>query len=65
MQQLLTDFLRDLIRQVFGWSTAREGTLVLTRHAYQKMQAHQLDIPTRGMFRIRVKTGHKRGCPKT
>ena len=42
MKQLLTDFGLDMLRQLFGWSKPRQGTLVFTRNAYQKMRDYQL-----------------------
>jgi hypothetical protein len=46
MKQLFKDFLQDTIRQLFGVQTPRVGRLVLTRHAHQKMQEHQLTTET-------------------
>jgi hypothetical protein len=46
MKQLLKDFVQDMIRQLFGWSKPREGKLVFTRNAFQKMHDYQLDEKT-------------------
>jgi hypothetical protein len=46
MQQVLKDFGRDIIRQLFGWGKPRDGKLMLTRHAVTKMYEHQLDVDT-------------------
>jgi hypothetical protein len=46
MKQLFKDFLQDTIRQLFGVQTPRVGKLILTRHAHQKMQEHQLTTET-------------------
>ena len=46
MKQILTAFYRDIIRQLFGWGTPREGKLIITRHAVTKMHEHQLDVDT-------------------
>jgi hypothetical protein len=46
MQQVLKDFGRDIIRQLFGWGTPREGKLMVTRHAVNRMHEHQLDVET-------------------
>jgi hypothetical protein len=43
MQQTLKVFGRDIIRQLFGWGTPREGKLIVTRHAVNE---HQLDVDT-------------------
>jgi hypothetical protein len=46
MQQALTDFGMDIIRQLFGWDKPRQGKLIITRHATTKMHEHQLDVAT-------------------
>ena len=46
MQQAIKHFIMDMVRQVFGWSTPREGTLVFTRNAYHKMRDYQLTEET-------------------
>jgi hypothetical protein len=46
MKQLLKDFLFDIVRQLFWVSKPRQGKLILTRHAHQKMQEHQLTVET-------------------
>ena len=46
MKQILKDFGWDMLRQLLGWSAPREGKLILTLHAYQKMRQYQLDEHT-------------------
>jgi hypothetical protein len=46
MQQLLTDLLKDTLKQLVGWRTPRRGKLVLTRHALVKMHEYGLDQAT-------------------
>ena len=46
MQQLFKDFLMDMVRQLFGWSTPRQGRLRLTRTAVNRMHEYQLDGET-------------------
>jgi hypothetical protein len=46
MKQTLKAFGRDIIRQLFGWGTPREGKLIVTRHAVNRMHEHQLDVDT-------------------
>jgi hypothetical protein len=62
MQQLLTDLLRDTIKQLIGWRTPRRGKLVLTRHALVKMHEYGLDEATLEnafQFGEQVKRGDK------
>jgi hypothetical protein len=46
MQQTLKDFGRDIIRQLFGWGKPKNGKLIVTRHAVNRMHEHQLDVDT-------------------
>jgi hypothetical protein len=46
MKQLLKDFLVDMLRQLFGWSTPRQGNLVLTTAAKVKMEQLGIDLAT-------------------
>jgi hypothetical protein len=46
MKQILKDFMWDMVRQLFWVSKPRQGKLILTRHAHQKMQEHQLTTAT-------------------
>ena len=46
MKQILKIWCADIIRQLFGWGTPREGKLILTRHAVNKMHEYQLDVDT-------------------
>jgi hypothetical protein len=46
MKQILKDFLFDIVKQLFWVSTPRQGKLILTRHAHQKMQEYQLTVAT-------------------
>jgi hypothetical protein len=46
MNTLLTDFILDMLRQLLGWSTPRQGKLILTRNALNRMHEHQLTIDT-------------------
>ncbi len=46
MQQILKDFSRDIITQLFGWGKPRDGKLIVTRHAVNRMYEHQLDVNT-------------------
>jgi DNA modification methylase len=46
MKQLLKDFLFDIVKQLFWVSKPRPGKLILTRHAHEKMQEHQLTVET-------------------
>jgi hypothetical protein len=60
IEQVIVDFLRDGINQVFGWDTWRKGKLVLTRRAFTKMQEYHLDTETlEDTFRqgVEVETG--------
>jgi hypothetical protein len=46
MHQFLKDFAVDMLRQLFGWSKPRQGKLMLTRHALNKMHEYQLSEAT-------------------
>jgi hypothetical protein len=46
MTHVLKDFLVDMLRQLFGWNTPRDGKLVFTRNAFTKMHDFQLDEKT-------------------
>ena len=46
MKQILKTWCADIIRQLFGWGTPREGKLIITRHAVNKMHEYQLDVDT-------------------
>jgi hypothetical protein len=46
MKHILKDFLLDMVKQLFGVSKPRQGKLVLTRHAHEKMREHQLTVAT-------------------
>jgi hypothetical protein len=60
MQEILKDFARDTLRQLFGWGKPREARMMLTRHAVNKMHEYQLDVDTlRDVFRNGERTGEK------
>ena len=60
MQQILKDFLMDMVRQVFGWSTPRRGRLMLTRRAFIRMRQYHLDAETLiDVFRHGERQGEK------
>jgi len=42
----MKQFLLEILRQLFGWGTPRDGKLVLTRNAFHKMRDYQLDDKT-------------------
>jgi hypothetical protein len=46
MKQILQDFLLDMVRQLFSISKSRQGKLILTRNALNRMHEHQLDTKT-------------------
>ena len=46
MKQILKDFAVDMLRQLFGWSKPRNGRLLLTRNAVQRMHEYQLTEKT-------------------
>jgi len=46
MKPIVTDFCVDIVRQLFGWGTARDGTLVFTQNAFHKMRDYQLSEHT-------------------
>jgi hypothetical protein len=46
MKQILKDFLLDIVRQLFGVSKPRQGKLILSRNALNRMHEHQLTIET-------------------
>jgi expansin (peptidoglycan-binding protein) len=39
-------FIRDIIRQLFGWDTARPGKLSISYWASIQMREHRLDFDT-------------------
>ena len=52
MQQIVKTWCADMVRQLFGWGKPRQGTLILTRHAVNRMHEHHLDVATlRDVFR--------------
>jgi hypothetical protein len=60
MQQILKDFLMDMVRQLFGWSTPGRGRLMLTRRAFIRMRQYQLDAATlKDVFRHGERHGEK------
>jgi hypothetical protein len=60
MRQLFTDFALDTLRQLFGWGKPRQGKLMLTRHALNRMHEYQLDTATlRDVFRHGEREGEK------
>ena len=46
MKQVLKSFCVDMLRQLFGWGSPRDGKLIITRYAVNKMHEHQLDVDT-------------------
>jgi hypothetical protein len=53
MKHRLQEFLLDMVRQLFGMSKPRQGKLILTRNALNRMYEHQLDVETlEDMFRL-------------
>ena len=46
MKQLIKDFTNDMFRQLFGWSKPRQGKIILTRYASERMREYGLDIET-------------------
>ena len=42
----MKQFLLDIIRQLLGWGTPRDGKLVFTRNAFHKMHEYQLTEQT-------------------
>lgn len=46
MKHILKDFLLDIVRQLFGVSKPRQGKLILSRNALQRMHEHQLTTAT-------------------
>src|SRR5687767_9464028 len=46
MRQFIKDIGMEVVRQVFGLQKPRGGKIVLTRHAFQKMTEHKLDLET-------------------
>jgi hypothetical protein len=46
MKHILKDFLLDIYRQLIGTSKPRDGKLILTRNAVNRMHEHQLDTET-------------------
>jgi hypothetical protein len=60
MQEILKDFARDMLRQLFGWGKPREARMMLSRHALHKMHEYQLDVTTlKDVFRHGERTGEK------
>jgi hypothetical protein len=44
MHQLITDFVQDVLSQLFGVSIPRAGSVRLTNHAFLKMLEHGLSF---------------------
>jgi hypothetical protein len=42
----MKEFVLDILRQVFGLSKPREGSLIFTRYSYMKMTGYGLDVKT-------------------
>ena len=42
----MKEFLRDILRQVFGLTKPRTGNIVLSRHAFKKMEEYGMDYNT-------------------
>ena len=60
MEQILKDFLFEIIRQVFGWSKPRGGEIITTPYTRQKMREYGLDIATlEDVFRHGAGKKHK------
>jgi hypothetical protein len=46
MKHILKDILLEILRQLFGYSKPRQGKLILSRNALNRMHEHQLTVET-------------------
>ena len=46
MKHTLKEFMLDMVRQLFGFSKPRQGKLILSRNALNKMHEYQLTPET-------------------
>jgi len=57
MKQHVKVIAREILRQVFGIQKPRDGKIVLSRHAFDKMTEHKIDrVTLENAFRFGKKT---------